>query len=244
VLWVFERYCRGRFARYFTTTRWATLTDPARWDRSVPTLFVANHTNWWDGFFAFLLGREIRITARLLMDAVQLGRYRAFSLVGALPIRRGVPRRAYHDLLAARGALGPGGGLWIFPQGRRRPQAERPARCEAGAAHLALAHGAPIRICPVALRYVFLGEQLPEAFALLGRPWVLEPGRYLDRQALMPVIERDLLAALDTLDALLRSESLASFRVLVQGRLSVNKRLDRVRHAVGLLRGPFEARNG
>jgi hypothetical protein len=30
----------------------------------------------------------------------------------------------------------------------------------------------------------------------------------------------------------------------VQGRRSVNKRLDRVRHALGLLRGPFDERNG
>jgi hypothetical protein len=30
----------------------------------------------------------------------------------------------------------------------------------------------------------------------------------------------------------------------VAGRLSINKRMDRVRHAVGLLRGRFEPRNG
>ena len=32
--------------------------------------------------------------------------------------------------------------------------------------------------------------------------------------------------------------------LLVEGRPSLNKRLDRVRHRLGLLRGPFEARNG
>jgi len=30
----------------------------------------------------------------------------------------------------------------------------------------------------------------------------------------------------------------------VTGKLSINKRMDRVRHSLGLLRGPFEARNG
>jgi hypothetical protein len=42
----------------------------------------------------------------------------------------------------------------------------------------------------------------------------------------------------------LRTESLAAFRTVVAGRLSINKRMDRFRHALGLLRGPFEARNG
>ena len=96
----------------------------------------------------------------------------------------------------------------------------------------------------MAFRYVYLGEQLPEAFAWLGRPWLLQPGRYGHRRALMPVLEQDLLQALDGLDDLLRAESLGSFGTIVEGRLSINKRIDRVRHALGLLRGRFEPRNG
>ncbi len=96
----------------------------------------------------------------------------------------------------------------------------------------------------MAFRYAFRGEQLPEAFALVARPWIVAPGAYPHRRALAPAIERELVAAVEALDALIRTESLGSFRVLVPGRLSVNKRMDRFRHAVGLLRGPFEARNG
>jgi len=73
---------------------------------------------------------------------------------------------------------------------------------------------------------------------------VVEPGRYAHRRELAPALERDLLDALDALDGLLRSESLGAFRTIVTGRLSINKRMDRLRHAVGLLRGPFETRNG
>ncbi|HEU5169859.1 MAG TPA: lysophospholipid acyltransferase family protein [Gemmatimonadales bacterium] len=243
-VWAFARYCRAQFGRYFTTIRWATQTDTDRWDRGMATLFVANHTNWWDGLFAFLLGGELRLTFHILMDATQLERYRAFRWIGVLPIRRSAGRAGYEDLLAAGACLRPGAGLWVFPQGARRPQGERPARFERGAAELALAHGAPVRVCPVAFRYVFLGEQLPEAFALVGRPRLVEPGGQLDRRALTVEIERDTALTVDALDALLRAETLGSFRILVRGRLSVNKRMDRFRHAVGLLRGPFEARNG
>lgn len=46
------------------------------------------------------------------------------------------------------------------------------------------------------------------------------------------------------LDEMVAAERLTAFQPLAEGRLSVNKRLDRFRHALGLLRGPFEARNG
>lgn len=241
----FERYVRAQVARHFATARLAPAAEAgAAWDRSIPTLCVANHTNWWDGFLAFLVGRDLGLTNHVLMDAVQLERYPAFKLVGALPLRRDPFRAAHRDLLTARARLVPGAALWMFPQGARRPQGERPSALARGAAEIALRHRAPLRICAVAFRYVYLGEQLPEAFAWMGRPWVLEPGRYSHRRTLMPVLERDLLDQVDALDGALRAERLGGFRTLVEGRLSINKRMDRFRHAVGLLRGRFEPRNG
>jgi 1-acyl-sn-glycerol-3-phosphate acyltransferase len=209
-----------------------------------PTLFVANHTNWWDGFLAYLVTRRLGLTFQVLMDAEQLGRYRTFLRLGGLPIRRGRARQAYADLRAAGAYLRPGAGLWIFPQGARRPPGERPERCERGAAHLALTHRGPLRVCPVAFRYGFVSEQLPEAFALLGEAWVFERGAAERRDRLMARLEERLGETLDALDALVGREALDAFRPLARGRLSVNKRLDRFRHAAGLLRGPFQARNG
>jgi 1-acyl-sn-glycerol-3-phosphate acyltransferase len=243
-VWAFARYFRSQFARYFASVRWAALTDTARWDRAVPTLLVANHTNWWDGFFAFLLARELGLDFHILMDATELARYPAFRWGGVLPLRRGTLRGAYEDLVAAGACLRHGVGLWIFPQGERRPQGERPRPFTRGAAHLAIAHGQPVRIASVAFRYPFVSEQLPEAFALVGQPRIFGSPPGADRRALTAEIERDALGTLDALDALLSEEAHGSFRTLVAGRLSVNKRMDRFRHAVGLLRGPFEARNG
>jgi hypothetical protein len=60
----------------------------------------------------------------------------------------------------------------------------------------------------------------------------------------MPLLERNLLGAMDALDAVLLTERLGGFATIVEGRLSINKRIDRLRHAVGFLRGRFEPRNG
>ena len=242
VVRAFDRYFRAQFAKHFATTRLASLTNAGRWDLSIPTLLLANHTNWWDGLLAFVVGRELGLRVHILMDAANLERYRAFRLAGALPLRRGSFRGVYRDLQAAGANLVPGAGLWLFPQGARRPQAERP-RIERGAAELAIAR-APLRVCCAAFRYLHFGEQLPEAFAFLGEPRLIQPGQYRGRREAAMVLERDLLAALDAADALLRTESAGGFRTVVQGRLSINKRMDRLRHAVGLLPGPFEARNG
>lgn len=240
----FDRYVRAQVRRHFAGVHWTAQGRPERWDSAVPTLFLANHTNWWDGFLACLVTGRLGLRFQVLMEARHLARYRLFLKVGALPVRRGQPRAAYADLAAAAWYLRPGTGLWIFPQGTRRPPQERPIGCERGAAHLALRFGRPLRVCPVALRYVFVGEQLPEAFVLLGQDWLLSPGAFASREDLMREMESRLADTVDALDVLVGAESLGAFQPLAHGRLSVNKRLDRLRHAVGLLRGPFEARNG
>lgn len=239
--WAFERYLRGQARRYFAAVHWAREAGPV--DGSVRTIFVANHSNWWDGFLAYLTTRALGLRFQILMEARHLARYRAFLHVGALPLRRHSPRGAYEDLEAARRYLVPGAALWIFPQGERRPAAERPHACERGVAHLALGAGEPVRICPVAFRYGFLGEQVPEAFVLVGRSWAVVPGAG-GKKELMTEIESRMNDTLDTLDARLAAERVDGFEPLVRGRMSVNKRMDRFRHAVGLLEGPFEPRNG
>jgi hypothetical protein len=180
------------------------------------------------------------------MEARHLERYRTFLRLGALPLRRNDPRAAYADLTAAVSYLRSGTGLWVFPQGERRPAAEPVGRCERGAAHLAHRLAAPVRFCPVAFQYAYVGEQLPEAFVLVGDAWVHSPaetGRGA-RAALMATVEGRLAAAVESLAGLVSREELGAFEPLARGRLSVNKRLDRLRHAVGFLGGRYEARNG
>jgi hypothetical protein len=48
----------------------------------------------------------------------------------------------------------------------------------------------------------------------------------------------------EQLDGARREERLDEFRLLVRGAISLNKRLDRIRHRLGWLDGPYEERNG
>jgi hypothetical protein len=240
----FDGYFRRLFRKHFHSTRLATQDDPAAWDPAIPTLLVANHSTWWDGFFVWMLSRAMGRQAHILMEAKNLAKYGAFRWIGVKPMRRDSLMGAYEDLMAARSCLRPETILWIFPQGARRPVLERPTQLERGAAQLALAYGKPVRLGAVALRFHYIGEQLPEAFALASKTWILRPESGLDRRALTEQLGDLLRQTLDQLDARLAEERVEDFRVLVEGKLSVNKRADRLRHATGLLEGEFEARNG
>lgn len=242
--WAFGRYFRQLAAKQFTSVRYATRDDLGTWEPGVPTLFMGNHTTWWDGIFAWLLMVELGFTPHVLMEAVNLERYSAFKWIGTIPVRRDSPRGAYEDLRKAQAYLRPGTGLWIFPQGHRKPVLQRPDRLERGAAQLLLGAGRRVRVVPVAFRYPFLSEQLPEGFVLVGEPWLVDPDPAHERRALSEALAERLAATVDALDARLAKEDATGFRVFVDGRLSINKRMDKVRHQLGLLRGRFEERNG
>jgi len=215
------------------------------------TLFVANHTNWWDGFLACLTSARLRLHFHVLMEAQHLQRYWMFKWVGALPMRRDSAPGAYQDLERASLVLRrPTTGLWIFPQGSRRPPEEAIAGTERGAAQLVLGADRPVTVWPVGFRYRYLGEQIPEAFVWLGERVIMQSdaahgaGRARRRRECAAEIEGRLAQTIADLDRRLATEDLRDFTVLVPGRRSINKRLDRARHALGFLRGPFDDRNG
>ena len=113
---------------------------------------------------------------------------------------------------------------------------------EHGAAWMVRRHAGPLRVLPVAFRYPFLSEQRPEAMVLLGEPWTVEADRP-DRAAITDRLTTMLGVTLAALDADLAVERLESYDLLVAGRPSINNRMDRVRHALGLL-DEYQPRNG
>jgi 1-acyl-sn-glycerol-3-phosphate acyltransferase len=258
----FERYLRRLAARHFAAVHWGGevpgsgfrvpgLDLGTRNSELGSVLFVANHTNWWDGFLACLVSARLGLHFQILMEARHLERYWMFRWVGALPMRRDSTRGAYQDLERAALVLRrPATGLWIFPQGERRPPEEPVTDTERGAAQLVIGAEGPVTLWPVGFRYRYLGEQIPEAFVWLGDPVTMQADETLGvarlrrRRELADEIECRLTQTVDALDRRLATEDLRDFTVLVLGRRSVNKRLDRVRHALGFLRGPFDDRNG
>jgi 1-acyl-sn-glycerol-3-phosphate acyltransferase len=243
--WAFHSYVRSLVGRHFAAVHWNQPVLEGEAGQRV--VFVANHTNWWDGFLGYLAGARLGLHFHILMEAENLERYRMFKLIGALPMHRGSAAAAYRDLdRATRQLRRPRTGVWIFPQGGRRPPQEPFRGVERGAAQIALRLKQAVRVWPVAIRYAYLGEQVPDAFVWFGTPIVVQGvGESREsRRGLTGRIEAGMTDALSALDLLVREERLDGFAPLLRGRLSINKRLDQVRHRLGLLRGGFEDRNG
>jgi len=240
---VFGAYLDRLARRAFATVRWRSRTAWQDWDPAIPVLAVANHTGWWDGFLSHQVSRAMGWRFRILMEAEHLARYRTFRRFGAMPVERRDPRQAMRDLELAEAELQPWTMVWIYPQGSRRPAAEPLVHLEHGAGWMIRRHEGPLRVLPVAFRYAFLSEQRPEAFALLGDPWLAEGIVSDDRRAITGRLGEMLARTIAELDAGLADERLEGFATLIAGRLSINNRLDRVRHALGLL-PDHQARNG
>jgi 1-acyl-sn-glycerol-3-phosphate acyltransferase len=192
-------------------------------------LLLANHSCWWDLFFAHLLGVSVPLDGYGMMEHFNLRRFGFFRRIGAYSVDRTDPRSVRESLDYTVELLGrPRAGVWVFPQGAIYPNDLRPIRFQPGLRAL-LRRAGRLRIVPVALRYEFWQDERPEALARFGEPtWV-------DRSEADTVLgawEGRLTAELDALraDALARAGD--RFTPLLRGRASISDRYARLRARV------------
>lgn len=139
--------------------------------RGAPTLWVANHTAWWDPLVAIVVSHRLGLEAHAMMAQENLERAPFFGLVGAFGVHRGQRRDGAAATRHAAALLDrPGRAVWIFPQGETRP-AHEALRFHGGAASIhahAAAGGA--WFVPVGLRYALRDDPRPELWIAIGPP--------------------------------------------------------------------------
>jgi 1-acyl-sn-glycerol-3-phosphate acyltransferase len=179
-----------------------------------PLVLAMNHHSFFDGHLVWLLSRQKRRMASLLVAEENLKAFPVLRLLGALEARR--VREALRRLKE---------GAWValFPEGEMRyPGPLGPLK--PGAAWLARRAGVPL--LPVACRVVLRGFEHPEAFLLVAPP--LSPDGDLEGAL------RGLLQELDeTLRRTHPRKTPEGFREVLRGRRSLE---ERVRPLVRLLR--------
>jgi len=136
--------------------------DPAR-----PVVACANHTNWWDGYAAAVIG-DLAPNRRVYFaqEERHLRRYAFHRWVGAFGVDLdGTPLAGLRHALELLGQ--PDAWVWMFPQGRI-DQPETPIGAKGGATFLAGKSNA--QIVPVAFRYDWLEESRPGIYLNIGKP--------------------------------------------------------------------------
>ena len=214
---LFWLYIRGLLRRHFRRV----VFRPVQFALDRPTLFIANHHTWWDGFFAFALNEcYLRQELHLMMAAEQFENFRFFRKLGVFSVDPSSPSDAAAAfrysvrVLRQKGAPS----LWIFPAGEMLPYGSD-VRYREGFARIACAAG-EIQIVPVAFRATFLKEQRPDVAILFG-PKFECAGK--TPQQVFALGCSELTRLMKELDGLVVGGELDEFRLLVPGRRSVSQ---------------------
>ena len=190
------------------------------------TLFLANHSCWWDLFLVHLLNETIPLDGYGMMEHFNLQRFGFFRRIGAFSVDRTDPFSVRASLeYAARLLQRPRAGVWVFPQGKIETNDLRPLTFQPGIRALVRRTGR-VRVVPVAFRYEFWQDERPECLVRFGEPsWVDRA----DLTALVPTFESRLTAELDALRSDAIAQRAANFTTLVAGKKSISEKYARFR---------------
>lgn len=194
---------------------------------ALPTVFACTHGSWWDAALTIELSLgQYGLDAFGMMEYKQLRKYSFFSRIGMFSVVREDAANALFAIrYAAQLVQGTNKALWMFPQGQLIHQDVPTIACEPGIGILAGYLGR-CRIVPVALRYEHLREQRPTCWVRFGEPLVHD-GRLGARGVAKDVSER-LQAVRDVVRHDAVHEDDTAYRTFLQGRLSMEKRFDKV----------------
>ena len=188
------------------------------------TLFLANHSCWWDLFLVHLLNESIPVDGYGMMEHFNMVRFGFFRRIGAFSVDRTDPASVRASLEYAAGLLrSPRAGVWIFPQGKIETNDIRPLTFQPGIRALVRRAGR-VRVVPVAFRYDFWQDERPEALVRFGTPTWVDRG---DLSTLIATFEARMTTELDALRAESITQDTTRFAPLLQGRESVSARYAR-----------------
>ena len=253
--WGFRKYLLGGFpfrrgflAKHFHGVRLLEPVPPCFADGKPGgrRVFYLNHPGWWDPLAAAALAQFLapgRVPYAPI-DAAALTHYPIVGRLGLFGVERDTPAGARAFLTAARAVLAdPAADLWLTPQGTFVPPDARPVRFAPGLGHL-VSRDAELSAVPVAVRYEFWTERLPELLLAVGEPVRLEEvrrGGRGERPGSAGACSRFLAGRLEaTLDELARAAATREagrFRPVVGGSAGVSAGYDALRRAAAALAG-------
>ena len=190
------------------------------------TLFLANHSCWWDLFLVHLLNETIPVDGYGMMEHFNMLRFGFFRRIGAFSVDRTKPASVRESLSYAAGLLqGPRAGVWIFPQGRMIGNDVRPLGFQSGLRAL-MRRTKKVRIVAVAFRFEFWQDERPEAFVRFGEPRWAEKS---DAASAVEDWEQRLTAELDALKMDVTAQESDRFATILEGSGSISDRYARLR---------------
>ncbi|MCI0448197.1 MAG: lysophospholipid acyltransferase family protein [Chlorobi bacterium] len=224
---LFTLYHKSLLRKYFYQIHLAGEENIAKINNSLPVVIYANHSNWWDGFIAYLLSsRRLNADDYIMMDLEQMRKYPFFKYLGAFSVNRGDAKDAIKTIEYAAELLNKTNRyLWIFPQGLMQVQDRRPIKFFSGLVKIAVRLEG-VNLLPVAIRYEFLLEQRPEVFIKIAEPDIVH--NITNIKELTTHLENKLISSLYELRNKIIGQKLDEFKVIFKGKDSRNKTIDKL----------------
>ncbi|WP_231416149.1 lysophospholipid acyltransferase family protein [Pontibacillus sp. HN14] len=133
------------------------------------TLFLVNHSAWWDPLIIFLLNKHLlKADGYGMMHEEGVKSFPIFKRIGTFSINRSNPKDVIASLNYAKDLLDNEKAVWMFPQGEERPLEIRPLGFQPGASYL-IEKTKQIQVIPVSLYYTFEGTRKPNVYVKLGQ---------------------------------------------------------------------------
>lgn len=133
--------------------------DPPK--NSNRTLYLINHSAWWDPIIIFYLNRMlVKSDAYAMMHETGIRKHPIFRRIGSFSINRENPKAIIESLRYAGNRLSENQAVWMFPQGDEMPFDQRPLSFQGGAAYLT-DQVPDSNVVPISIMYSF--ESTPKA---------------------------------------------------------------------------------
>jgi len=213
---IFIAYNRILIKRRFQLIKVSGLKCLEKRNPDLPLIIFSNHSSWWDGLVILELLSNFKLENYVMMEEKQLRKLRFFRRLGAFSIVRENPREAFKSIEYSVKILSERKNrvLLIFPQGEIFHNDASPMRFFNGLSKI-IEESGDCLVCPVALRYEFLGNYKPEIFIAVGEPKRFSSVDKIARKKITRELEAILTNCLDHLKSNLANNEINNFKQIL-----------------------------
>ncbi|MCA1031006.1 lysophospholipid acyltransferase family protein [Bacillus timonensis] len=180
------------------------------------SIFILNHSSWWDGLLCFHLNQTLLKTDSYhMMHEKGLKQFPFFRKLGGFSINRNNPKDIVQSFQYAKKMLMDNKSIWLFPQGDEFHLETRPLKFMPGISYLAeqVPH---VPIIPICLYYSFRHKKKPEVFISIDNPIFITSLKGNNRVLKAKALEEMFTMQLDSLKNQIINEDIQSFQPLLR----------------------------
>ncbi|KHE71427.1 lysophospholipid acyltransferase family protein [Halobacillus sp. BBL2006] len=206
--WGFKRFNRLFLNYHFEKIMiWNQGSSPP----SEKTLFLINHSTWWDPLMIYYLNEKvIQSDAFGMMHEDGVKRFPFFRKIGAFSINPDDRRHLMDSLQYSVDLLQKEKTVWMFPQGREQHLEKRPLEFFSGVSYI-VQRCSEANVVPISLYYSIEHTRKPNAYIQIGEPLAKESYLHLNRKDMTAAFETAATVQLDRFRERIIHEDYGSF---------------------------------